>query len=575
MIYKIKREHLILYFLLLMMFVSYFAGLFIDITRDAAKYAYISKEMVGSGDWLNPQIHGEYYTQKPQLLFWLSALSFKLFGVSNFSFKLPILLYSLMGLFFLYRLGTALYNSVVGKFAVLIMMFSVVSVLYNMDIHTDIVLQTNITFALWMLYLFINDKKTIHLIGSGFALGLIILTKGPFGLMVPFFAVVGFCLFQGKTRELIHWKWLLVMVITLIVAWPAWWFYFSHWSWKGILFFVWTNNIGRANGTYSTGYTPDLLFFVHNLLYLFIPWSLLFFVSSMEQFRKLFSKNLSGADHYLFWGTWIVFILLSLSKSKLPNYIQCVLPLMAIQTAWYWQYFFNENNPNQKSYLVIQYVMVFIIWIMNLLMMVYFFPVNNLWWIVPIVLVFLFFQIFTRKLKANEKIGIHSLAVLAVTALVLNFHVFPYLFKNQAQIRAAELINHELEPGEKVYHFKPMNIADRENRKKLPDSERKHPVFFKDENHYYLNYELLFNCRFPVQEIVTENQLYTVLKDKGIWIFTDEQGIDLIDGLITYPYSVKSLPHFNLSRFARYINPTSRDQVMAKKYLIHIKPSSR
>ncbi len=575
MIHKIKREQLIHYLLLLMMLVSYFAGLFVDITRDAAKYAYISKEMVGSGDWLNLQIHGEYYTQKPQLLFWLSALSFKLFGISNFSFKLPILLYSLLGIFFLYKLGALLYNSTIGKLAAVILMFSVVSVLYNMDIHTDMVLQTNITFSLWMLFLLIKEKKAIYLIGSGFALGLIILTKGPFGLMVPFFAVGGYYFFSGRAKELVHWKWLLVTLLAIVVAWPAWWFYFAHWSWKGIFFFVWTNNVGRANGTYSTGYTPDLLFFVHNLLYLFIPWSLLFFISSVEQFRKMFRKQLSGADHYVFWGTWIVFILLSLSKSKLPNYIQCVLPLMAIQTARYWQHFFSEKNPNRQFYLVIQYAMVYLIWMLTLLMLVFFFPVNSLWWIVPLIAVFLFFNYFTLKIKTSEKIVVRSLAVLAVTALVLNFHVFPYLFKNQAQIRAADLINKELKYGEKVYHFKPMNIADREKKKKLPEAERKHPVFFKDENHYYLDYEFLFNCRYPVQDIGSETLLNSVLEEDGSWIFTDEQGMDLIDHRLNGPSSIIALPHFNLSRFARYINPASRDQAMGKKYLIHIKPAPR
>jgi 4-amino-4-deoxy-L-arabinose transferase-like glycosyltransferase len=575
MIYKIKREQLILFILVLLMIVSYFAGLFVDITRDAAKYAYISKEMVESGDWFNLQIHGDYYTQKPQFLFWLSAVSYKLFGISNFSFKLPILIYSFLGFFFLFRLGQALYDSATGKLATLILMFSVISVLYNMDIHTDIVLQTNITLALWLLFLFLKDKKAIHLIGSGFALGLIILTKGPFGLMVPFFAVVGYCIFSGRYKEIFHWKWFLLVLVALIFSLPAWLFYFNHWGWKGIVFFAWTNNVGRANGSYSTGNTPDLLFFVHNLFYLFIPWSLLFFLSSVDQFKKLFRKQLAGFDHYLFWGIWIVFILLSLSKSKLPNYIQCVLPLMAIQTARYWQQCFRVTNQSLKVYQLVQEVMIYTVSIVTLLMLVYFFPVSNMLWIMPVVLAFLVLHYTTRHHEASTKLLLRSLAALTVVGLVLNFHVFPYLFRNQAQVVAAEIINTELKPGEKVYHYKPMNLADREAKRMLPEDERKHPVFFNDENHFYLNYELLFNCRYPVEEIVSEEQLRAILSVEGRWLFTDENGLKPIGELAIQPYSVKTLSHFNLSRFARYINPESRKRAMANRYLIHTSDSNK
>jgi 4-amino-4-deoxy-L-arabinose transferase-like glycosyltransferase len=159
MFQNLKKKHWVLFFILIPVVGAYIVGLFIDLTRDGAKYAYISKEIAEGGSWLNLQIQGQLYTQKPQFLFWLSAASFVLLGISNFAFKLPILLYSILGLYAVYRLGKALYDKKTGQIAALMLLFSVISVLYNMDIHTDIVLQTNVALALWMLYEYLLQPK--------------------------------------------------------------------------------------------------------------------------------------------------------------------------------------------------------------------------------------------------------------------------------------------------------------------------------------------------------------------------------------------------------------------------------
>ena len=67
----------------------YTVGAFVDVMEvDAAQYASISQEMLQTGEIL--QVHHRYqdYLDKPPLLFWLSSLSFWLFGVSNFTYKL-------------------------------------------------------------------------------------------------------------------------------------------------------------------------------------------------------------------------------------------------------------------------------------------------------------------------------------------------------------------------------------------------------------------------------------------------------------------------------------------------------
>src|SRR3954470_14266452 len=60
-------------------------------TWDKSLYATSAAEMVKSGNWLVTTFHGDvdYYNTKPPLNVWLIAASFKAFGISLWSLRLP------------------------------------------------------------------------------------------------------------------------------------------------------------------------------------------------------------------------------------------------------------------------------------------------------------------------------------------------------------------------------------------------------------------------------------------------------------------------------------------------------
>ena len=49
---------------------------------DEGRYAQIPREMLQTGEWVVPTLQGEAYLDKPPLMYWLVALSYRLFGVS-------------------------------------------------------------------------------------------------------------------------------------------------------------------------------------------------------------------------------------------------------------------------------------------------------------------------------------------------------------------------------------------------------------------------------------------------------------------------------------------------------------
>ena len=82
----------------------YIAGLFIPIMEpDAAVYAQVSMEMHDRGDYFSIYHKGIDWLDKPHFPFWMSALSYEVFGVNTFAYKLPAIFFILLGVVYTFR----------------------------------------------------------------------------------------------------------------------------------------------------------------------------------------------------------------------------------------------------------------------------------------------------------------------------------------------------------------------------------------------------------------------------------------------------------------------------------------
>ena len=72
---------------------------------DEAWYASISREIITKNDWLNLRFNGQSYFDHPPMGFWLMAVSYKFFGVSEFSTRLPSALSGVLSVTLLYLFG--------------------------------------------------------------------------------------------------------------------------------------------------------------------------------------------------------------------------------------------------------------------------------------------------------------------------------------------------------------------------------------------------------------------------------------------------------------------------------------
>ena len=564
---KNNRESILIYASVALMLVVYVLGLFIDVTRDGAKYAYIAKEMIETGNWIDLKIQGENYEQKPHLTFWLSAVSFLIFGVTNFAFKLPILLYSLAGFYATARLGQALFGKQVGRTAGLMSLFSVIMVLYNMDIHTDILLYSNVAFSLWLLYEYLQNKKLGYALGASVAMGLAMLTKGPFGVVVPFFAVIGYLVTTRQFKQLLNPVWILVVIVAFAVASPALINLYRHWGWQGIGFFIWENNMGRVTGKYL-GNTPDPTFYIHNLLYLFLPWSVSLFSGAWLSVNKLIKKKLTPADKYLFWTFWILFVTLSASRSKLPNYIMVLMPVAAVWAANTWHTYFDGKTKftgfaNRLA--IAQWVSIAVLWILPIAALILLSPKPSITLLVVPTALLVGTWFLAKSLERGKRLFAVSAVALMTFSAVMNLEIAPALFGQQGQPQAAQFLNEKVQSGEQVYHFNTRVAIAKQNGGIDPrGNNRPIPI----ERHASLNYELMFYCNHPVTALLSFDELAEINGLKGVWIYTDEDGAKLLNGWMGID-EVFTFEHLDMRRAGKYINPKLRNSSIEKMYLFH------
>jgi len=56
---------------------------------DEGYYAQVAVHMVENNDWVTPYANGIRFLEKPPLLYWVTAASFKVFGINEFALRLP------------------------------------------------------------------------------------------------------------------------------------------------------------------------------------------------------------------------------------------------------------------------------------------------------------------------------------------------------------------------------------------------------------------------------------------------------------------------------------------------------
>jgi Dolichyl-phosphate-mannose-protein mannosyltransferase len=154
---------------------------------DEGLYADIAREMLARGDWIVPHVNGLPYLEKPPLYFWLTALTFQLFGPSEWATRLWSAMSALGTVLLTWRIGRRLYGAPAGLMAGVVMASIVGNALYVRRASTDQLFVFCLTLA---MYGFLRDAERPDRGRARFLLfyvgaALAVLAKGFIGLVFP------------------------------------------------------------------------------------------------------------------------------------------------------------------------------------------------------------------------------------------------------------------------------------------------------------------------------------------------------------------------------------------------------
>ena len=188
---------------------------------DELNFAEIAREMVVTGDWLQPRIGFEIFHEKPPLFMWLQASSMTLFGVNEFAARLPNALCGAITLLVLFKIGSLLRDR---NFGLLWVLAYVGSILPHLYFRSGIIDPWFNLFIFLGLYFFIRsagEGSTKQAILCGIFLGLAVLTKGPVGLLIPLLVVAVIWSMQ-RFRTLVKLKLLVIAGVPFLLTGGSW-----------------------------------------------------------------------------------------------------------------------------------------------------------------------------------------------------------------------------------------------------------------------------------------------------------------------------------------------------------------
>ena len=321
------KSNIVVLVFAVVLFVSLFRlGSVLLFDVDEAVFAEATKEMVESGDYITATYNGDVRYDKPIFFYWMMALSYKTFGITEFGARFPSALAGCLlaaALFFFVRHFCDFSKAV---YSVLSMVLSIYYLIYSRSAVTDMVLTLFITLSLFCFYLSLKQGRRFIYGFYAFS-ALAFLTKGLIGIVFPAVIPLIFLLVTegiGGVRKMINFRAALLFLV-ISVPWYA-----AEYAVKGNEFieqFFIKHHFKRYTEVIS-GHKGPIYYYLAALVAGLFPW-VAFLPAGI---RKIFKEK---DPLLLFAGIWVtsIVVFFSFATTKLPDYILSAIPAASILVA--------------------------------------------------------------------------------------------------------------------------------------------------------------------------------------------------------------------------------------------------
>jgi 4-amino-4-deoxy-L-arabinose transferase-like glycosyltransferase len=324
-------------------------------------HAEASREILLNHDWVTLYVDGIRYLAKAPLMYWLMAISYKLFGISEWQTRLPLALCVLVLAWCVYIFGRRFFGKEVGFWAALITVTSPGFYVFTRFLIPEVMVAIFLTLGLYFFLMACEQLEPSRWLCWGIAVtvALNILTKSLIGLVFPMGIMLAYLILTGDLKK--SWKLhpLSITLLFLVVAVP--WHALAAirnpaqptGPEKGFLWFYFVNEqfmrFLNKRIPHDYGKVPLLLFYGLLLLWV-LPWCAFFFPALKEipvSFRVWRDRLDARGRANLLLGIWIAVIVGFFSFSSRQEYYSLpAVPALALLTAGWLE---RENNSPADS----------------------------------------------------------------------------------------------------------------------------------------------------------------------------------------------------------------------------------
>lgn len=317
------------------------------LSLNEGRRALAIQEMVSSGNWLLPHLNGELYLTKPPLLYWLSSSLGFIWGVNEWTLRLPSALAAIAVLIMVYRYALQQSGKWAALFAVQLLIANLGFAMLGRRAEIEMLLTALCVGSLLSALQYIQSQSSKNwIILSYFLLALALMTKGPLVILLVTLPLLIAAIYSKnphiKAVLLSGRGWLIFLVVGLT------WYVIVSWQ---LGFDIWATIAKRdmLDKMQSESAKPILSY----LAWIAVDFMLLiglFLVGVKEFFKQQFQQS---RQLVLLAATILPLIIFSLFSNKHAKYLLPIYPLIAILLAIKLAAIFDAATEAKKKIIVI------------------------------------------------------------------------------------------------------------------------------------------------------------------------------------------------------------------------------
>lgn len=328
--YRLKKNDSLIYLIVLIGLSSFL--LFYKLGHlslwdpDEPRYAETAKQMVKTGDWLVPRFNGKERFDKPILFYWLIALAYKAFGISEFAARFWSAFFGLIGVIIVYLMGREMFSPRAGFLAGLVLATNIQYIAVSRLAITDMTLTFFLEltfFSFWFGYRSKNRfKKNMFYLIFYISAALATLTKGPVAIIFSGFIILLFLILVKDLRVLKEMQVFWGVIVFAFIAFPWYILIIQKYGRQYIDYFFLKHNIARF-ATYNLKHPGPFVYYLPIILVGLFPWSAFLFSGTWCLGTNKFNLVNEQKKQIVFLFIWFfaIFLFFSMAKAKLPTYI--------------------------------------------------------------------------------------------------------------------------------------------------------------------------------------------------------------------------------------------------------------